>query len=159
MWLDAMGASVTGYALEPPTKPSLFEQAKCWRIGSLDFTRTFATFNRLKTAIAEYTPDVDCSFGCTICPSVAAMTIPSKLILPTSMGGPFISWRPLRQLERPCVVVNVTSDKCYASQEWVWGYRGKAIPWVAGTPNSNSKGCAELVTNALPRLLLSSRNL
>jgi CDP-glucose 4,6-dehydratase len=29
----------------------------------------------------------------------------------------------IRQLRWPCVVVNVTSDKCYANREWVWGYR------------------------------------
>ena len=27
LWLDALGANVTGYALDPPTQPSLFEQA------------------------------------------------------------------------------------------------------------------------------------
>ena len=27
LWLHALGADVTGYALAPPTQPSLFEQA------------------------------------------------------------------------------------------------------------------------------------
>ena len=53
----------------------------------------------------------------------------------------------LRQLREPCVVVNVTSDKCYANQEWVWGYR-ETEPMGGRDPYSNSKGCAELVTTA-----------
>ena len=53
----------------------------------------------------------------------------------------------LRQLERPCTVVNVTSDKCYENQEWVWGYRENE-PMGGRDPYSNSKGCAELVTAA-----------
>ena len=53
----------------------------------------------------------------------------------------------LRQLRRPCVVVNVTSDKCYANREWVWGYRENE-PMGGRDPYSNSKGCAELVTTA-----------
>jgi CDP-glucose 4,6-dehydratase len=45
------------------------------------------------------------------------------------------------------VVVNVTSDKCYENREWVWGYRENE-PMGGRDPYSNSKGCAELVTNA-----------
>jgi CDP-glucose 4,6-dehydratase len=53
----------------------------------------------------------------------------------------------VRQLKRPCVIVNVTSDKCYANREWVWGYR-EDEPMGGRDPYSNSKGCAELVTAA-----------
>jgi CDP-glucose 4,6-dehydratase len=45
------------------------------------------------------------------------------------------------------VVVNVTSDKCYANREWVWGYR-EDEPMGGRDPYSSSKGCAELVTTA-----------
>ena len=58
----------------------------------------------------------------------------------------------VRQLERPCVVVNVTSDKCYENREWVWGYRENE-PMGGHDPYSNSKGCAELVTAAYRSLL------
>ena len=49
--------------------------------------------------------------------------------------------------EGPCVIVNVTSDKCYENREWVWGYRENE-PMGGRDPYSNSKGCAELVTTA-----------
>src|SRR5262249_53383547 len=53
----------------------------------------------------------------------------------------------LRQLARPCAVVNVTSDKCYENREFLWGYR-ESEPMGGHDPYSNSKGCAELVTSA-----------
>jgi CDP-glucose 4,6-dehydratase len=53
----------------------------------------------------------------------------------------------VRQLGQPCVVVNVTSDKCYENREWVWGYRENE-PMGGRDPYSNSKVCAELVTTA-----------
>jgi CDP-glucose 4,6-dehydratase len=53
----------------------------------------------------------------------------------------------LRQLNLHCVVVNVTSDKCYENREWVWGYR-ESDPMGGHDPYSNSKACAELVTSA-----------
>jgi CDP-glucose 4,6-dehydratase len=53
----------------------------------------------------------------------------------------------VRQFKQPCAVVNVTSDKCYANREWVWGYRENE-PMGGRDPYSNSKGCAELVTTA-----------
>ncbi|MGH2397065.1 MAG: CDP-glucose 4,6-dehydratase, partial [bacterium] len=53
----------------------------------------------------------------------------------------------LRQLKQPCVVVNVTSDKCYENREWLWGYR-ESERMGGRDPYSSSKGCAELVTTA-----------
>ena len=44
-------------------------------------------------------------------------------------------------------VVNITTDKCYENQEWVWGYRENE-PMGGFDPYSNSKGCAELVSSA-----------
>jgi CDP-glucose 4,6-dehydratase len=44
-------------------------------------------------------------------------------------------------------IVNVTTDKCYENQEWVWGYRENE-PMGGHDPYSNSKGCSELVTAA-----------
>lgn len=53
----------------------------------------------------------------------------------------------IRQLERPCVLINVTSDKCYENREWIWGYR-ETDPLGGHDPYSNSKACAELITAA-----------
>ena len=50
-------------------------------------------------------------------------------------------------------VVNVTSDKCYENREWEWGYR-EDEPMGGHDPYSSSKGCAELVDERLPPLVL-----
>ena len=57
LWLDALGADVTGYALDPPTQPSLFEQAKV--AGAVrSICADIRDFPRLKAAVAECRPDV-----------------------------------------------------------------------------------------------------
>ena len=57
LWLDALGAKVTGYALEPPTQPNLFEQAG---VGELvrSIIADIRDFPRLKSALVECKPDV-----------------------------------------------------------------------------------------------------
>lgn len=144
LWLDALGANVTGYALDPPTQPSLFEQAEV-----ANTVRTIRAdirdFPRLKTAVAECRPEVVIH--------MAAQSVvrrgyedPIETYSSNVMGTVHIL-EALRQLQQPCVVVNVTSDKCYANREWVWGYRENE-PMGGRDPYSNSKGCAELVTTA-----------
>jgi CDP-glucose 4,6-dehydratase len=144
MWLYALGADATGYALDPPTQPNLFEQAKVGaRIRSI--RGDIRDFSRLKTAIAECRPRVIIH--------MAAQTVvrrsyedPIENYSSNVMGTVHVL-EAVRQLKLPCVVVNVTSDKCYANREWIWGYR-EDEPMGGRDPYSNSKGCAELVNAA-----------
>ncbi|HTX76838.1 MAG TPA: CDP-glucose 4,6-dehydratase [Terracidiphilus sp.] len=144
LWLQAMGADVTGYALEPPTRPSLFEQAGVGqRVRTI--TADIRDFERLKAAVAECRPQVILH--------MAAQSMvrrgyedPIETYSSNVMGTVNIL-EAVRQLAHRCAFVNVTSDKCYANQEWVWGYRENE-PMGGRDPYSNSKGCAELVTAA-----------
>jgi CDP-glucose 4,6-dehydratase len=43
--------------------------------------------------------------------------------------------------------VNITTDKVYENNEWVWGYR-ETDPLDGFDPYSNSKSCSELVTHS-----------
>jgi len=56
----------------------------------------------------------------------------------------------IRKVGSTRAVLNVTSDKCYENQEWVWGYR-EDEPMGGYDPYSNSKGCSELITSAYRR--------
>lgn len=144
MWLDAMGAHVTGYALDPPTEPSLFEQA---RVGACvrSIRGDVRDFTRLKSAIAECDPEVIIHMAAQ---SVVRFGYQEPVeTYSTNVMGTVHLLEAVRQLKRPCVVVNVTSDKCYVNQEWVWGYR-ESDPLGGHDPYSNSKGCAELVASA-----------
>ncbi len=144
LWLDSLGANVTGYALDPPTQPNLFELARVARcIRSI--RGDIRDFPQLKSVIAECRPEVVIH--------MAAQSVvrrgyedPIETYSSNVMGTVHVL-EALRQLNQPCAVVNVTSDKCYENREWVWGYR-EDEPMGGRDPYSNSKGCAELVTTA-----------
>jgi CDP-glucose 4,6-dehydratase len=144
LWLDALGAKVTGYALDPPTQPNLFEQAG---IASTmkSICGDIRDFPRLKNALAECRPEVVIH--------MAAQSVvrrgyedPIETYSSNVMGTVYLL-EALRQLKQPCAIVNVTSDKCYENREFIWGYRENE-PMGGHDPYSNSKGCAELVTSA-----------
>ena len=144
LWLNLLRAEVVGYALEPPTQPSLFEQANVSGIVRT-ITGDVRHFERLKAAIADFYPDVIIH--------MAAQTVvrrgyddPVETYSSNVMGTVNL-FEAVRQLKLPSVLVNVTSDKCYDNREWIWGYR-ESDELGGHDPYSNSKACAELVTSA-----------
>jgi CDP-glucose 4,6-dehydratase len=144
LWLDALGANVTGYALDPPTQPSLFEQAEVPNIVH-SICADIRDFSRLKSAVAECRPDVVVHMAAQ---SVVRRGYEDPIeTYSSNVMGTVHLLEALRQLGQPCVVVNITSDKCYENREWDWGYR-ENDPMGGHDPYSNSKGCAELVTSA-----------
>jgi CDP-glucose 4,6-dehydratase len=102
-------------------------------------------FEKLKAAIAEFRPDVIIHMAAQ---SVVkrGYSDPIETYSSNVMGTVHV-FEAVRQLARPCVIVNVTSDKSYVNREWLWGYREEE-PMGGRDPYSNSKGCAELVTTA-----------
>jgi CDP-glucose 4,6-dehydratase len=144
LWLDALGADITGYALAPPTEPSLFEQAGVAGVVH-SICADIRDFARLKTAVDDCRPDVVIHMAAQ---SVVRRGYEDPIeTYSSNVMGTVHLLEALRQLKHRCVVVNVTSDKCYDNREWVWGYR-ENDPMGGHDPYSNSKGCAELVTSA-----------
>jgi CDP-glucose 4,6-dehydratase len=144
LWLHALGAEVTGYALAPPTEPSLFVQA-----GVASAVRSICAdirdFVALKKAVDDCRPEVVIHMAAQ---SVVRRGYDDPIeTYSSNVMGTVHLLETLRQLRRPCVVVNITSDKCYDNREWIWGYR-ENDPLGGHDPYSNSKGCAELVTTA-----------
>ncbi|HXJ84995.1 MAG TPA: CDP-glucose 4,6-dehydratase [Candidatus Methylomirabilis sp.] len=145
LWLHALGADVTGYALDPPTEPSLFDQGNVARAVRRSIRGDVRDFALLKSALADCAPDVVIHMAAQ---SVVRRGYEDPIeTYSSNVMGTVHLLEALRQLGQPCVVVNVTSDKCYANREWVWGYREEE-PMGGRDPYSNSKGCAELVTAA-----------
>ena len=144
LWLDSLGAKVTGYALAPPTQPNLFEQAQI--ASSLDSVcADIRDFPRLTSVLAECRPDVIFHLAAQ---SVVRRGYEDPIeTYSSNVMGTVHLLEAIRQLRLRCAVVNVTSDKCYENREWVWGYRENE-PMGGRDPYSNSKGCAELVTSA-----------
>ena len=144
LWLDTLGANVTGYALEPPTQPSLFEQAHV-ASSIRSICADVRDFPQLTTVLAESRPEVIIHMAAQ---SVVRRGYEDPIeTYSSNVMGTVHLFEALRQLQLRCVVVNVTSDKCYENREWVWGYRENE-PMGGRDPYSNSKGCAELVTAA-----------
>jgi len=144
LWLESLEADITGYALNPPTEPNLFEQARV--AGSVRSNYgDVRDFARLKDVVAQCQPEVVIHMAAQ---SVVKRGYEDPIeTYSSNVMGTVHLLEAVRQLGRPCVVVNVTSDKCYANREWVWGYRENEA--MGGRdPYSNSKGCAELVTTA-----------
>jgi len=144
LWLQRLGAHVTGYSLPAPTVPSLFEAAeigcgmasKCGDIRDLD---------SLQAAMRANEPEI-------------VLHLAAQALVRTSYDNPIETYsvnvmgtanilEAVRHTPGVRAVVIVTTDKCYENQERSWGYR-ETEPMGGRDPYSSSKGCAELVTTA-----------
>jgi CDP-glucose 4,6-dehydratase len=144
LWLESLGANVTGYALAPPTEPSLFEKARV--SDSLkSVCADIRDLPRLTSVMAQCHPDVIFHMAAQ---SVVRRGYEDPIeTYSSNVMGTVHLFEAVRQLKLRCVIINVTSDKCYENREWVWSYRENE-PMGGRDPYSNSKGCAELVTSA-----------
>lgn len=144
LWLQQLGAEVTGYALQPPTNPSLFEVAKVAQ-GMKSIIGDIREGAVLIKAMRESGPDIVIHMAAQ--PLVRYSYVNPVETYSTNVMGTVHMLEAVRQTSSVRAVVNVTSDKCYENKEWVWGYR-ESEPMGGYDPYSNSKGCAELVTAA-----------
>jgi CDP-glucose 4,6-dehydratase len=144
LWLQQMGAEVTGYALQSPTQPNLFEVADVAR-GMRSIMGDIRDGATLAATLQNAAPQI-------VIHMAAQSLVRYSYIDPvetysTNVMGTVHLLEAVRKTPSVRAVVNVTSDKCYENREWVWGYRENEA--MGGfDPYSNSKGCAELVTAA-----------
>ena len=146
-WLLTLGADVHGYALAPPTNPSLFEQLGL----TSDLADTKADIrdrDRITTVIRDFDPEI--VFHLAAQPLVRYSYQNPTETYETNVMGSIYVLEALRVLDRPCVAVMVTTDKCYENREWVFGYR-EVDPMGGADPYSSSKGMAELAIAAYRR--------
>jgi len=142
LWLQQLGAEVTGYALEAPTTPSLFEVAGVAR-GMVSIIGDVRDGEALKRAMAQARPEIVIHMAAQ--PLVRYSYANPVETYATNVMGVVNLLEAVRATPGVRSVVNVTSDKCYENREWPWGYRENEA--MGGyDPYSNSKGCAELVT-------------
>ncbi len=144
LWLQSMDAQVVGYALAPPTNPSLFEVAEVAK-GMTSIIGDIRDLEHLRRVFAEHKPEIVIHMAAQ--PLVRYSYIEPVETYSTNVMGTVNLLEAVRSTGSVKAVVNVTSDKCYENREWVWGYRENEA--MGGyDPYSNSKGCAELVTSA-----------
>ena len=144
LWLQSMGAEVIGYALAPPTKPSLFEVANV-SSGMTSIIGDIRDLATLQKVSAEHRPEIVIHMAAQ--PLVRYSYLEPVETYSTNVMGAVNLLEAIRQTKSVKAVVNVTTDKCYENREWAWGYRENEA--MGGfDPYSSSKGCAELVTAA-----------
>ncbi len=144
LWLAALGAKVTGLALEPPTDPSLFKLA---RVGTAvrSILGDIRNADGVKHTMRETCPEI--VFHMAAQPLVRQSYRQPVETYSTNVMGTVNVLEAVRHVSsvRACVVV--TSDKCYENREWLWGYRENE-PLGGVDPYSSSKACAEIVAAA-----------
>ncbi len=147
LWLQMMGAKVFGYSLDPPTEPNLFN---CAGIAN-DMESKIADIRdnkNLDEALQGFSPDVVIHLAAQ---SLVRESYNSPMATyETNVMGTVNLLDSIRKSKSVTAAIIVTSDKCYDNKEWCWGYRENDR--LGGhDPYSNSKGCAEMVTEAYHR--------
>ena len=153
LWLASLGAEVKGYALNPPTSPSLFNEAKIDSVidSQIGDIRDQDVFHESMT---EFNPDI-------------LIHMAAQPLVRYSYDAPIetyevnvIGTAKVLEVARSCPnlksIVNITTDKCYENDERSQGYK-EDDPMGGHDPYSSSKGCAELVASSYRRSFLQDQ--
>jgi CDP-glucose 4,6-dehydratase len=144
LWLQALGARVTGFALAPDTTPNLFTLGRV-QDGIESIIGDIRDRALLAEAMKAASPDIVIHMAAQ--PLVRESYVTPVETYETNVMGTVHVLDAIRQVPGVRSVVIVTTDKCYENREWEWGYRENEA--MGGyDPYSSSKGCAELVTSA-----------
>jgi CDP-glucose 4,6-dehydratase len=144
LWLNELGAEVTGFALPPPTDPSLFDTA---RVAELihHVEGDVRDLTAVTAAMEQAQPEVVFHLAAQ---SLVRLSYDEPVeTYATNVMGTVHVLEAARRIGGVKAFVCVTSDKCYENREWIWPYR-ENDPMGGHDPYSNSKGCAELVVSA-----------
>lgn len=142
--LNKLGANVYGYALNPPTHPSLYELAGIEALVNSTIGDV-RDFDLLTKTIKWIQPEI-------VIHMAAQSLVRESYKYPretyeVNVMGTVNLFEAIKQVDSVRAILNVTTDKCYENHEWHWGYRENE-PMGGYDPYSNSKGCSELVTSA-----------
>ncbi|MTK07797.1 MAG: CDP-glucose 4,6-dehydratase [Hungatella sp.] len=154
-WLSRMlikaGAEVTGYSLQSPTDPALFEVADI--SGQMNSViGDIRDLNHLKTVFEMAKPEI--VFHLAAQPIVRDSYKDPVYTYETNVMGTVNILECIRLTETVRSFLNITTDKVYENKEWEYGYR-ECDPLDGYDPYSNSKSCSELVTHSYAKSFFS----
>lgn len=151
--LLSWGAQVTGYALEPKTQPSLFTLTNLKeRMDSV--AADIRNREHLQKTFERVQPEI--VFHLAAQPLVRTGYQDPVGTYETNVMGTVNLLECVRLSESVKSVINVTTDKVYANQEWLWGYRENEL-LDGHDPYANSKSCSELVSACYVRSFLQEK--
>jgi CDP-glucose 4,6-dehydratase len=141
LWLTHLKAEVTGISKYIPSHPSLFELLELEK-KMKHIVADITNAERMHEIIQEEQPEF--IFHLAAQPIVAESYTNPLNTFNTNVIGSANILDALKQYDKPCIVVMITSDKCYENVEWIWGYREHDT--LGGKdPYSASKAAAEIV--------------
>jgi len=150
-WLLDLGAEVHGFSLPPPTTPAMFDQ-----IGLAQRLRHEVADLRDAAAVKKSIRDAQPDFVFHLAAQAIVRTSfdqPLETYM-TNVVGTLHLMEALRELEKPCAAVLVTTDKCYENREWLHGYREEDM--LGGyDPYSSSKAAIEIAVASWRRSFFS----
>ena len=141
--LQTAGAILTGYSLNPPTEPSLYEIAEIGK-GCTTVIGDIRDLKTLKEAFDQSQPEI--VFHLAAQPIVRDSYKAPAYTYETNVMGTVHILECIRLSRCVKSFVNVTTDKVYQNREREWAYRENE-PLDGYDPYSNSKSCSELVTH------------
>lgn len=148
IWLHGMGVETTGYSTPPPTSPSNFEVSRVRELLVHHEEADIRDATRLRDAVRKADPDI--VFHLAAQPLVRTSYALPRETFDVNVLGTASLLDAVAARAKPCVVIVVTSDKCYENREHAWGYR-ESDPMGGHDPYSASKGAAELLVSAYRR--------
>ena len=136
------GADVIGYALKPPTTPSLFYICRLdERMKSIE--GDIRDLQRLINVFKDETPEIVIHLAAQ--PLVRESYKNPVHTYEVNVIGTVNICEAIRKTDTVRSFLNITTDKVYLNREWEWGYRENEV--LNGfDPYSNSKSCSELIT-------------
>ena len=155
IWLHMLGAKVYGYSLPAPTNPSMWDDLHLEDLCVDVCYSDIRDYEELKQYISRVQPEIIIHMAAQ--PLVKYSYDYPKETYEVNVMGVVNLLDIVRVTQIPCVVINVTTDKCYENKEWVWAYRENE-PMGGYDPYSNSKGCSELVTSAFVNSYFNTPN-
>ena len=151
-WLLTLGAEIHGYALKPPTKPSLFNQLRLGRRIASHVLGDIRDAKLMSSAVKAVCPDF--IFHLAAQPIVRYSYAHPVETFETNVMGTVNLLEACRKLAKPCAVVCITTDKVYENDD-----SGKAFsegdPLGGSDPYSASKGACEIAIQSYRRSFFS----
>lgn len=147
LWLHELGADVTGFALEAEAL-SMYTVADLASIFTKSYVGDIRDAAALQNAMQETAPEIVIHMAAQ--PLVQYSYIDPIGTYTTNVMGTVNLMESVRNTPSVKTILNITTDKCYENNEWIWAYRENE-PMGGYDPYSSSKGCAELVSSAYRR--------
>lgn len=152
--LKMAGAEVTGYALDVPTDPSLYDLCNIGK-GINDVRGDIRDIDLLKKAFNEVRPEIVIHMAAQ--PLVRESYKNPVYTYETNVMGTVNILECVRLTSSVKSFLNVTTDKVYLNKEWEWGYRENE-ELNGYDPYSNSKSCSELVTSSYSKSFFEGKD-